>query len=713
MDPLVSCALSVQRALTLGAGTAIGLAGIVFVALAPDAWLSSTMGLGFAAVLGLSLVWRCYRRFRRIDPSKSSRRELEIGVHLVALTYWALLSLPGGATGAFHALAYVLMMLVAAFCSTPAAIATLCTSVVLEFASGASRGVSLFDSTVHAGMLVLFAALNWVVFRGEIRRVRRLSRQRLDSELQRIKDAARDYRLTGVPRSAADGAMQRVTAPQGDEERLLRSSLDHLQRSLHFVLEMLRASLRLRTAAILWFTDGDKTLALREVATDHEHLRSGPFGANEGLLGAALSSRQLVTLSEGRAAGRMPLYGKDQACGRLTALPLVEHGRAVGVLVMEGLIGEEPLPHAELLLAEAGSFIVRSVESERLFLSLQRAKTEQGKLYQAADMLAEARSEVDVIRAGVEAARQFASFDFAAVTLYHRGDNSHEICAVSGAGADDLVGAVFEDNAGLVSMVVKNQHPLPYRGDYQASRQVVFSQSLPLAKMPSLIILPLRVHEAALGTLVLGSNTRGAFGEDLRPTFEVLARHISVSLANARMVKRLEDLATTDGMTALLNKRALTDVARQKIRSAQRFSKPLALIVGDIDHFKRVNDQFGHDVGDVVIKGFADVLRRSKRETDAVGRFGGEEFVVVCEETDAEGARLLAERVRSELAAVTFHTPNGALQVTCSLGVATLPVAGTDWESLFKATDEALYVSKRSGRNRVTVWAPAMRGAAA
>jgi diguanylate cyclase (GGDEF)-like protein len=394
-------------------------------------------------------------------------------------------------------------------------------------------------------------------------------------------------------------------------------------------------------------------------------------------------------------------------------LPVLEHGKPVGVLLVESELGCALPESATSLLGEAADQVVRIVESERLFVSLQRAKTEQGKLYQAADMLAEARSEVSVIRAGVEAARQFASFDFAAVTLFHAEARKHEICAVSGPGATDLVGQMFPHNGGLVAMVVENQHPLPYKGEYHRSRQVVFSAELMLDDMPSLVILPLKVHDAALGTLVLGSHSAHAFGEGVRPTLEVLARHIAVSLANARMMKRLEDLATTDGMTGLLNKRALTDVARQKIRSAQRFKKPLSLIVGDIDHFKRVNDEYGHDVGDVVIQGFAKVLARSKRDTDAVARFGGEEFVVVCEETDARGALLLAERIRTELAQVEFHSPKGSFRVTCSLGVATLPAAGQDWESLFKCTDEALYVSKRTGRNRVTAWTPGLRGAAA
>jgi two-component system, cell cycle response regulator len=126
-----------------------------------------------------------------------------------------------------------------------------------------------------------------------------------------------------------------------------------------------------------------------------------------------------------------------------------------------------------------------------------------------------------------------------------------------------------------------------------------------------------------------------------------------------------------------------------------------------------VNDTFVHVVGDVVIKGFADVLKRVKRDTDAVGRFGGEEFVIVCEQTDERGAEQLADRVRTELEAVKFHTELGPLQVTCSVGVAPCPAAGQTWEQVFKATDEALYASKRGGRNRVTVWTPRLSGAAA
>jgi diguanylate cyclase (GGDEF)-like protein len=188
---------------------------------------------------------------------------------------------------------------------------------------------------------------------------------------------------------------------------------------------------------------------------------------------------------------------------------------------------------------------------------------------------------------------------------------------------------------------------------------------------------------------------------------------MAVSLANARMLTRLEELATTDGLTGLLNRRTLLEVAKQKLMAAHRFNKPLSVLICDIDLFKRVNDTHGHDVGDQVIKGFADALRRIKRDIDVVSRIGGEEFVCLCEETTEQGGVQLAERIRAEVQSLHFATDKGDLQVTASVGVATSPNAGQDWESLYKSADEALYASKHNGRNRVTLWSSKLAGVAA
>ena len=134
---------------------------------------------------------------------------------------------------------------------------------------------------------------------------------------------------------------------------------------------------------------------------------------------------------------------------------------------------------------------------------------------------------------------------------------------------------------------------------------------------------------------------------------------------------------------------------------AERFGKNLSLIVTDIDHFKVVNDTYGHGVGDDVIRGLGEILRKVARETDVVARFGGEEFCILCEETDSVGATLLAERVREELAARAFETELGKLKVTVSLGVAQFPDDARTHKQLFDLADKALYAAKQTGRDRV------------
>jgi diguanylate cyclase (GGDEF)-like protein len=712
MDPFVRLALAVQHVLARVSGVALAVllaCGLVWWAAEPVPEIMTWIGIAFLAV---SVVARLIRRLWRLAPTETTRLDIELFLHLVVAAYLVVMHAPGKLEGPYYPLLYALIMLAAAFCRPLAALAALAFAIVLE---GALWAIAFQDPSgeallPHALLLGLFSSLNLVVFRAELARVRRLSRARIDAEIQRMKEAARSYRLIGAP----SGATERRSLPAAvDEERLLRSGVDEIHQAVDFALLLVRRSLNVRTAVLLGLDGAAQRLHIQELSTELDGIEPGPYRASDGIFGAALARGEAVAVCGPKAGAHVPYYALRPSIGAVCAVPTVEHGQIRGLLVVDREAAEPFTKQEEELLGTATRFILRAIENERVFAQLERAKLEQGKLYRSAEALAAATTEAQVIEACVGSAREFASFDFAAVTLFDKSAGEHEICAVSGAEAEQLVGQRFRHNSGLVSMVVANRHPLPYRGDYDPGRQVVFTRRLAPPGMPSLLVLPLLVHERALGTLVLGSKRRGSFGDAVRPTLEVLASHVAVSLSNARMLKRLEEMATTDGLTGLFNKRAVTEIAQQKLRSAARFTKPLSVLVSDIDHFKRVNDTYGHDVGDLVIKGFGDVLKRVKRDTDIVGRFGGEEFVVVCEETDDGGAALLAERIRAELEATTFHSESGPLSVTCSVGVATFPEAGTSWENLFRATDEALYVSKRSGRNRVTVWTPRTQGCAA
>ena len=187
-----------------------------------------------------------------------------------------------------------------------------------------------------------------------------------------------------------------------------------------------------------------------------------------------------------------------------------------------------------------------------------------------------------------------------------------------------------------------------------------------------------------------------------RPTLEVLASHVAVSLSNARMLKRLEDLATTDGLTGVLNKRALIEQAERKFKSAQRYGRPMAVMVCDIDHFKRVNDTFGHPVGDGVLRHVASVIGQRMRAEDVFARYGGEEFVALLRNGDLAATRHMAERMRAAVAKTPAQVDEQTIPVTLSAGCASAAcVDDPTPEALIRVADRRLYAAKHAGRNRV------------
>lgn len=168
---------------------------------------------------------------------------------------------------------------------------------------------------------------------------------------------------------------------------------------------------------------------------------------------------------------------------------------------------------------------------------------------------------------------------------------------------------------------------------------------------------------------------------------------------------RLMTLSLTDPLTGLANRRRLMEFLQNEIERNKRYAEPFSIIMTDIDFFKKVNDGFGHDVGDEVLLAFASLLKEHVRSVDLVARLGGEEFIVVMPNTSLEGATTKAERLRAETELLYFDSMQRG--VTASFGVADFSGAD-DANSLLKHVDEAVYASKHGGRNRVTAHAATM-----
>lgn len=168
--------------------------------------------------------------------------------------------------------------------------------------------------------------------------------------------------------------------------------------------------------------------------------------------------------------------------------------------------------------------------------------------------------------------------------------------------------------------------------------------------------------------------------------------------------RRFEELSNTDPLTQLANRRFLMNVLDKEFQRSERHAHPLSLIMVDIDHFKKINDTYGHQQGDLVLRTVAGVIRDLLREYDLAARFGGEEFALVLPETDRLQATQVAERVRIRVAAMRFDGVLAPLRMTISLGVGTSPGKGVKGvNDLIRIADDALYAAKREGRNRVVV----------
>jgi diguanylate cyclase (GGDEF)-like protein len=219
----------------------------------------------------------------------------------------------------------------------------------------------------------------------------------------------------------------------------------------------------------------------------------------------------------------------------------------------------------------------------------------------------------------------------------------------------------------------------------------------------SMMAVSLRTFEEVFGAVVVSAPEPNVFTERHRDLFLQFARHVVYPILRIR----LHALATTDTLTGLSNHRAFRTRLQEEIERSQRYKHTVTMILIDLDHFKRVNDTQGHPAGDAILAQVGGVLRRCSRGTDLVARYGGEEMVVLCPETQPDEALILAERIRESIENKVFRLPTGGeLRITVSLGIASLPEHGTDANTLIDAADRALYDAKSMGRNRVCVASP-------
>ena len=235
--------------------------------------------------------------------------------------------------------------------------------------------------------------------------------------------------------------------------------------------------------------------------------------------------------------------------------------------------------------------------------------------------------------------------------------------------------------------------------------------------------VPFRMKDETLGAMRLGDRSGDRqFAESELSFARALGEHAAIALNNARLYAQIEDLAMKDGLTGLANHRRFYDRLAEELERGRRYDAPVALLMLDIDDFKRLNDTYGHPAGDEVLRRIGAIMLEELRSGDLAARYGGEEFCVILPNTDArgpcdadgahasgghrEGAAALAERLRRRIAACDVRTgpDHAAIKTTVSIGVSSFPRTADGMDDLVASADAALYAAKRAGKDRVKVY---------
>ncbi len=398
----------------------------------------------------------------------------------------------------------------------------------------------------------------------------------------------------------------------------------------------------------------------------------------------------------------LPYYSGEVKIGSLLAIPVLSGDVVTGVLVadrveIQSFTGTEP-DVLEGFAALAGEALARARASQ----SLEDHGAEFAAIYPESRKLAAQQDAASVRRHLMRCARELVPFEAAAIAVVDETSTRYAVETAQGWAHEFEGREVGLTEKTWTAWVVRSaESPVPVenlRGEKDRMPVLVLDEEWGGAE--SLLAVPLRAQSKTLGALVLVGR-RGSFSAAAGRVLELVCNQAAAALKTLQVLERIKNMAVRDGLTGLYNRREFDRLLAQTASREERASGRFALLMVDLDHFKKLNDTYGHPAGDVALKHAADLLQGRLRQGDQAARYGGEEFVAILQAADEEGALNLAERVRRAIESDNLVVDDARIRLTASLGVAVWPRDGKAPEQLVAAADRALYAAKEGGRNRV------------
>ncbi len=520
-----------------------------------------------------------------------------------------------------------------------------------------------------------------------------------------------------------ENLQREVIAPQKPDDHSPRPDLRYLSKEvgkkqedrskrrlyekLFDILDLLKRTIHPHSCVLYLITPEGDSMKIKEIfAPESDNINYGStIRPGEGIIGwVAKDKKPVMLLEHNRSISGIDYYTRDEGIMSFLAVPILYGEKLLGVLCIDSLEKQAFSEEHKKLLEIVAQQIIDTIESADTRQKAHSQANKYAALVVASNKLSSTIQLEEILQITLDSSKVVIDFDYGAIAIY---DEISRTCSIKpkgfvGEGTEGFIGKSFSLEEGEVGRVMRKQQKAYLIKNFK-EREIklpIFSPQITLKDVQSILCIPLFHKNKLVGSFTLMSKKKELFTEHEVEIFSILANQIAVSLDNAKMYQKVEEMAITDGLTGLYNHRKFQELLGEELRRAERHPQPLSLLLVDIDHFKKINDKYGHPAGDSVLKRLSQVLRESVREIDFPCRYGGEEFALILANTNSKGAFRMAERIRKAVAKSSFQLENGDnIEMTVSTGIAVYPDDGRTKQELIEKADQALYHAKQKGRN--------------
>ena len=641
-------------------------------------------------------VW--FHRAFGLEWDKETRavRGTEFSVLPITAVYLILL-LTGQADSPFYPLLYISLVALGAFLEGNLSIAGIVTAVVFEvlFTSVFLGRFDISSNHVfHFGFILIFGFFPYLFLKFDDNLRNKEIRERFSAWVEDFRNEARNFR-----NSARDSA--EISLHDRDREQDA-SGLLAFKEAIDDQLKATQKSLEAHTCVMLWYdSQKDVFVPLRSVSPS-PRVQKDPFPARYARVVQAAIERNIPVRvhCEEWTEKRLGYYRRREYVKQLLIVPVAGKSKKIGVLCIDRKRNFE-FDEMDVEIAQlSAQQIHRLLKNEDLVRDLDQSREEQRHLLEISRALAQTRNAQEVLDLTFSCCRKVAPFDSAAYVEWNPQQAMYRIVSSypENCGLKDIC---FAGKNNLVDLVVRQKKTL-FHSHFSKLEKIptVFTPNERLHDVHSLLIVPLAAKGSIMGTLVFLSSRPGFFNKILARVYEVAANQAALSLENARMFERIEKMALTDPLTGLYNRRFCQSRMDEMMVRADRYQYPMGVVMCDIDHFKHINDTYGHQVGDQVLCTISALFKKKLRRSDLIARWGGEEFLIVLDKTNPKETFDKVEMLRRSIDNLELSCDEGNFKVTISAGIASYPGDERHREPLIEMADKALYYSKEHGRNQ-------------